>query len=43
MQREKRTRIISLHGTLAGWLFGETTGAVRHAVNIPVLFVREQA
>jgi len=30
------------HGTLADWLFGETTGAVRHAVRIPVLIVREQ-
>jgi manganese transport protein len=29
------------HGALADWLFGETTGAVRHAVRIPVLAVRE--
>jgi manganese transport protein len=29
------------HGLLADRLFGETTGAVRHAVRIPVLTIRE--
>jgi manganese transport protein len=29
------------HGLLSDWLFGETTGAVQHAVHIPVLAVRE--
>jgi manganese transport protein len=29
------------HGVLADRLFGETTGAVRHSVRIPVLTVRE--
>lgn len=29
------------HGFISDWLFGETTGAVRHAVRIPVLAVRE--
>jgi manganese transport protein len=29
------------HGKIGDWLFGETTGTVRHAVQIPVLAVRE--
>jgi manganese transport protein len=29
------------HGFISDWLFGETTGTVRHAVRIPVLAVRE--
>jgi manganese transport protein len=29
------------HGFISDWLFGETTGSVRHAVRIPVLAVRE--
>jgi manganese transport protein len=29
------------HGFVSDWLFGETTGSVRHAVRIPVLAVRE--
>jgi manganese transport protein len=29
------------HGKIGDWLFGETTGTVRHAVQIPVLAVRD--
>jgi manganese transport protein len=29
------------HGKIGDWLFGETAGTVRHAVQIPVLAVRE--
>jgi len=29
------------HGKIGDWLFGETTGTVRHAVRIPILAVRE--
>jgi manganese transport protein len=31
------------HGFISDWLFGETTGSVRHAVRIPVLAVREES
>ena len=29
------------HGKIGDWFFGETAGTVRHAVQIPVLAVRE--